>query len=99
MNFSQADVSDHLLCFCTITTKLSLYIQQDCYYRDFSNFDKSIFEADLTAIDFQTISNSNDINSNMENIINTLQEVTNRHEPIKKIIKFQEKTIKEAMDI
>ena len=87
-----ADFSDHLLCFCTIMTKLSLYLQ-DRYYRNFSKFDNGLFEADLDAIDFQTISNCNDIKRNMENIINMLQEVTNRHAPIKKIIKFQEKTI------
>ena len=88
-----ADISDHLLCFCTITTKLSFYLQ-DRYYRDFSKFDKSLFDADLAAIDFQTISSDSDINSNMENIINALQEVTNKHVPIRKVSNSKKRQLK-----
>ena len=38
-----ADISDHLPCFCTVSTMLPAFIHER-YYRDFSHFDKELFE-------------------------------------------------------
>ena len=46
-----ADISDHLPCFCTLATKLPMYIHEK-YYRIFSHFDKELFVADLEKIEF-----------------------------------------------
>ena len=50
-----ADISDHLPCFCTIATKLPIHEQ---FYRDFSHFDKELFDADQAKVDFNTLANN-----------------------------------------
>ena len=52
---------------------------------DFSHFDKELFDADQAKVDFNTLANNDDINCNMNNIIKALQEITNKHAPIKKV--------------
>ena len=88
-----ADISDHLPCFCTIATKLPMYIHEK-FYRDFSHFDKELFDADLAKVDFNTLANNDDINCNMNNIIKALQEITNKHAPIKKATNAKKRQLK-----
>lgn len=87
-----ADISDHLPCFCTIATKIPTHVQQK-YYRDFSNFDDSSFTKDLNNIDFRNMINT-DVNDSMNNIVNTLQTLSDKHAPIKKITNSKNKKLK-----
>ena len=59
-----ADISDHLPCFCTVSTTLPAFIHER-YYRDFSHFDKELFEEDLANIDFYNLIQGEDVNVNM----------------------------------
>lgn len=77
------DISDHLPCFWTLATKLPMYIHEK-YYRDFLHFDKKLFAADLEQIHFYSLANSEDVNCSMNNIIEVLQEITDKHAPIEK---------------
>ena len=79
-----ADISDHLPCFCTVSTTLPEFIHER-YYRDFSHFDKELFEVDLANIDFYNLIQGDDVNVNMNNIANALQEMTNKHAPIRQV--------------
>ena len=79
-----ADISDHLPCFCTLATKLPTYIHKK-FYRNFSHFEKELFVADLEKIDFYSLANSDDVNCSMNNIIEVLQDITDKHAPIKKV--------------
>ena len=77
-----AELSDHLPCFCTISSKLMPNSQQK-YYRDYSNFENNKFIEDLHKINFMSFVES-DINKSMNNIVNTLQSLTDKHAPIRK---------------
>ena len=77
-----ADISDHLPCFCTFSSKLQINAQQK-YYRDFSNFNSDLFIEDLDKVDFLSLVEP-DVNKSMINIANTLQHLSDKHAPIKK---------------
>jgi hypothetical protein len=77
-----AELSDHLPCFCTISSKLMPNSQQK-YYRDYSNFENNKFIEDLHKMNFMSFVES-DINKSMNNIVNTLQSLTDKHAPIRK---------------
>ena len=76
-----SDISDHLPCFCIMSSKLS-YGQQPRFFTDFSNFNNNLFTEELNMIDFMSNIDIMDINKSMNNIINTLQEITNKHAPM-----------------
>ena len=88
-----ADISDHLPCFCTLATKIPFYIREK-YFRDFSHFNRELFDADLAKIDFNMLANTGDVNSDMSNIINSIQEVTNKHAPIRKVTNSKRRRLK-----
>ena len=88
-----ADISDHLPCFCTLATKLPTYIHEK-FYRDFSHFEKELFVADLEKIDFYSLANSDDVNCSMNNIIKVLQDITDKHAPIKKVTNAKKRQLK-----
>ena len=77
-----ADISDILPCFCTFSSKLQINAQQKCY-RDFSNFNSDLFIEDLDKVDFLSLVEP-DVNKSMINIANTLQHLSDKHDPIKK---------------
>ena len=87
-----ADISDHLPIFCTIATKLP-NMQQQKYYRDFSTFCKNAFLNDLEKINFSDLINS-DVNLSMNKLIGTLQDITDKHAPIKKISNTKKRQLK-----
>ena len=72
--------------------------RREKYYRDFSHFDKELFVADLEKIDFYSLANSDDVNCNMNNIIEVLQEITDKHAPIEKVTNAKKKTTQETLD-
>lgn len=80
-----ADISDHLPCFCIFASKLSTQNQQK-FYRDFSKFNNDNFLEDLSNLDFMSFINPTDVNESMCNITESLQNLTNKHAPIKKSI-------------
>ena len=87
-----ADISDHLPCFGTFSSKLPLENQKK-YHRDFSQFSKQKFINDLDEIDFMTLV-SPDVNQSMKNIEHTLSKVTDKHAPFKKVSISQRKRLK-----
>ena len=92
-----ADISDHLPRFWTISTQLPAYAQAS-YYRDYSHFDRDLFEADLAQIDFCSLVNTKDGNISCNNIIQVLQDITDKHAPIRKVSSSKNKTAKKALD-
>ena len=88
-----ADISDHLPCFCTVSTTLPAFIHER-YYRDFSHFDKELFEEDLANIDFYNLIQGEDVNVNMNNIATVLQEITNKHAPIRQVTNSKRRRLK-----
>ena len=88
-----ADISDHLPCFCTVSTTLPAFIHEK-YYRDFSHFDKELFEVDLANIDFYNLIQGEDVNVNMNNIATALQEITNKHAPIRQVTNSKRRQLK-----
>jgi hypothetical protein len=70
-------ISDHLPVFCTIENKLPI-LKENKYYRDFSKFNNEQFINDLSKINFNNLV-SPSVNESMNDIINALKEVTNKH--------------------
>ena len=68
------------------------------YYRDYSHFDRDLFEADLAQIDFCSLVNTKDGNISCNNIIQVLQDITDKHAPIRKVSSSKNKTAKKALD-
>ena len=54
------------------------------FSRDFSHFNKDLFLNDIQNINFPELI-SVDVNDSMNNMIETLQEITNKHAPICKL--------------
>ena len=77
-----ADISDHLPCFCTFSSKLQINVQQESY-RDFSNFNSDLFIENLDKVVFLSFVES-ELNKSMINIANTLQHLSDKHAPYKK---------------
>ena len=86
-----ADITDHLPCFCTFSTKITICNDQ-YYFRDFSTFKNNEFIADLNKINFMSFVNS-DINKSMNNIVKTLQYLSDKHAPIKKASQSKKKQL------
>ena len=78
-----ADITDHLLAFCTLTNRLPLR-QETKYFRDFSRFNKDLFLSDLEAINFYNLVDE-DVNQSMNNVINALQSLSDKHAPMRKL--------------
>ena len=77
-----ADISDHLPVFCTIANTLPTS-NEARFFRDFTHFNQTAFQIDLSSIDFKTLVNA-DVNESMSNILNNLRKVTDRHAPMRK---------------
>lgn len=54
------------------------------YFRDFSHFDQHLFLSDLENIDFNQLVDE-DVNKSMDNVINALQSLSDKHAPVKKL--------------
>lgn len=82
-----ADISDHLPCFCTVSTMLPAFIHE-------RYFDKELFEVDLANIDFYNLIQGEDVNVNMNDIATALQEITNKHAPIGQVTNSKRRQLK-----
>ena len=71
-------ISDHLPCFCTSA---------------FSNFNKELYTEVLNTIDFMSLISS-DVNESMNNIIKTMQDLTDKHVPLKKTSNSKKKQLR-----
>lgn len=80
--FCLADISGHLPCFCTSVSKV-LAVKQQILFRDFFNFSKELCTKDLNKIDFLSLISS-DVNKRMNNIIKSMQDLSNKHVTRKK---------------
>ena len=78
-----ADITDHLPVYSTVRNRL-LLCQETQYFRDFSHFAKHLFLNDLEDIDFNQLINE-DVNKSINNVINALQTVSDKHAPVKKL--------------
>jgi len=76
-------VSPIFLIIC-LASVLPMHIHEK-YYRNFAHFGKELFVADLEKIDFYSLANSDDVNCSMNNIIELLQEITDKHAPNEKV--------------
>ena len=77
-----ADISDHLPVFCYSASNIPP-TNKETYYRDYSKFIKEKFLNDLNDINLISLVN-HDVNESMNNIVDTLQRLTDKHEPVKK---------------
>ena len=77
------DISDHLPCFCTLTSKLQPYCLQK-FHRDFSSFNNDSFLCNLNKVDFMSFITS-DVNLSMNKIIKALNHLADKHAPLKKV--------------
>ena len=59
------------------------------FFRDFTHFNQTAFQIDLSSIDFKTLENA-DVN---ESILNNLRIVTDRHAPMRKASRQKKKKL------
>ena len=79
-----ADISDHLpvFCICNAPTSKNKYIT---YYRDYSNFCKEQYLADISQINWPDLySTSTDLHEITCACINRMKDIVNKHAPLKK---------------
>lgn len=76
-----------------ISTKLPAFTQAS-YYRGYSHFDRDLFKADLAQIDFCSLVNTEDVNIGCNNIIQVLQDITDKHGPIRKVSNCKKRQLK-----
>ena len=82
---------DHLPVFYTVSKRLPL--RQTKYFRDFSRFNKDLLLSDLEAINFSNLVDE-DVNQSINNIINAIQSLSDKHAPMRKIIKQKKQSAK-----
>ena len=78
-----ADITDHLPVFCTLANKLPK-MKHTQFSRDFSHFNKDLSLNDIQNINFPELI-SVDVSDSINNKIETIQEITNKHAPICKL--------------
>ena len=86
-----ADVSDHLLIFCTIANKLSTSTEIK-YFRDYSKFDNEAFLNSLASIDFRSLVTC-DVNASMNRVTQILQQISDEHAPVRRASKQKRKQL------
>jgi hypothetical protein len=85
-------ISDHLPVFCTRENKFPI-LKENKYYRDFNKFSNEQFINDLSKINFNNLVSAS-VNESMNDIINPLKEVTNKHCPIRKTSNTKQRLLK-----
>lgn len=81
------DISDHLPIFCLSSVQAEQK-QKNLYYRDYTLFNNNNYLNDISSIDWEDIfSKCVSIHDKMEQFINQLKSITNKHAPIKKVSK------------
>ena len=63
------------------------------YFRDFSNFSKEHFLEDISHIDFMALI-TEDVNKSMNNIVEKLRLISNKHAPLRKASKQKKRQLK-----
>ena len=79
-----ADISDHLPVFCICDAPTSKN-KQITYFRDYSNFRKEQYLADISQINWPDLySNSTDLHEITYACINKVKDIVNKHAPLKR---------------
>jgi hypothetical protein len=78
-----AGISDHLPVFCIIAHKF-LTTNESRFHRDFSNFNKDFFLKEISEIYFASLIGE-DVNESMNAFAETLQQITDKHAPVRKL--------------
>ena len=80
------DISDHLPIFCVISMT-SKKLNEKVFYRDYKQFNKEDYLQDLTRIDWNAKLNNvnNNINETTNDVIKTIEEISNKHAPVKEV--------------
>ena len=78
------DISDHLPIFCIINTPIKRNKEKRSY-RNFEHFNTELYLNDMRQIDWndKCCNLNNNLNKTTQDIINVINEVTNKHAPIK----------------
>ena len=86
------DITDHLCNFLVIRNSFSASVQSNAFIRDFSTFDQIALYNEVKVIDWREIlSNCHDPNSLFNKFHSTISKVIDKHIPIKKVSKKEQK--------
>ena len=80
------DISDHLPIFCVISMTFKKQ-NEKIFYRDYKQFNKEDYLQELTRIDWNAKLNNlnNNINEMTNDVIKTIEEISNKHAPVKEV--------------
>jgi hypothetical protein len=76
------DITDHLPIFCLLSDNKFRSEKPVIYYRDCRKFNKDTYLCDLKNTNWDILYD-NDINISTKNILNTIQNIINKHAPMK----------------
>ena len=87
-----ADISDHLPIVCTVANKLP--VTNDVRpYRDYLSFDNNAFLKDIEQTHFISLIDAADVNEGMNRRMKTLEIISNKHAPIRKLSTKKKKQV------
>ena len=80
------DISYHLPIFC-VNNAAYQKVTDKRFYRDYQQFDKKVYLHELMQTDWNTKLNNliNNINQTTNDFIKTIEEISNKHAPIKEV--------------
>ena len=78
-----AHITDYLPFFCTVAEKVSTTVEIR-YFRDFTNFNEDLFLEDVSDENINCMA-CDDVNKSMNKLAIILQNITDKHAPIRKI--------------
>ena len=84
-------ISDHLPQFLIFTDKKIKSITPNSYYRNWKSFNAESFREELLAQDWDSILlvNKKDVDASFNNFISTVNELVDKHVPLKKLSRKQ----------
>jgi len=81
------DISGHLAVFCLSSVQTELK-HNNSFFRDYSSFNTNNYINDITSTDWEYIfSKCESIHEKMEQFINYMKSITNKHAPVKRVPK------------
>ena len=78
------DISDHLPVFCITKKCMQKRCNAKMFYRDYKHFSKEAYINDMQNINWNSLlSTTGDLNQSTVNITNVIQDLVNKHVPLK----------------
>ncbi len=83
------DISDHLPNFLIIRKLNYKTYDKEIFIRDYSHYDEQDFNEEISAVDWNTVTNTDDVDTAFNTFYDKLTRIIDKHVPLKKSLKIK----------